>query len=69
MWIEITEGVWKTLKVGDKVKYHDTYQWTENILAKWEIDRQEIVTGVGNERTWLISLPHGENNKRFVWRD
>lgn len=68
MWVEITEEVWKNLKVGDRIKYHDTYQWTEDLIDKWEIDNKQIVTGVGNERTWLISLPPQETNKRFVWR-
>jgi hypothetical protein len=66
--IEITEDVYKTLKVGDRVKYHNTYEWTEDVLDQWDIDNKEIITGIGNERTNLISIPTNENYRTFVLR-
>lgn len=55
-WVEITKENFHTLKTGDRVKYfHDLdNDWVEHILDEFNISRQIILTGNGNEHVFIM---------------
>ena len=57
--IKITKNNVNSLRIGDTVEYHNTYEWCKRILTDFEIKRGYIPTGIHSERCWLVSPIHG----------
>jgi hypothetical protein len=53
-WIPITKKNVHTLKAGEKVKFHNGYEWDTDILDKFWISRGYISTGLHNETAHFL---------------
>ena len=52
--VKITEKNVKDLKVGDIVKFHNGYCWDTSALTEFELSREFVLTGNGNEQCNFI---------------
>jgi hypothetical protein len=59
--IAITKHNVNSLRIGDKVMYHNGYEWKEKILTDFEIKRGYIPTGIHSEICWLVSPVFGNS--------
>jgi hypothetical protein len=58
--IKITKENISELKVGDKIKYHNGYEWEYDILTEFEISRGYIPTGIHNETANFLHPMFGD---------
>lgn len=66
-WIKITKDNIKSLKIGDKVRYHNGYTWEETLLDAFAIQRGFFPTGLGGETCDLLYPMFGGGV--YVWRN
>lgn len=67
MWQKITEENVHTLKPGERLRYHNGYEWDERELDEFWIQRGYVGTGVHNETARFIHPMFGDYT--YVWRD
>ena len=66
MWVPITKENIKDLKVGDRIRYSNGYEWCEDVLTQFWIDRGYIGTGLHNETANFLNPMFGKCT--YVWR-